>query len=552
MGIWLVNGCETAEQPGRSRETGAARPDWCSRLTAMDGILSGQVREVLRAEAGSMTLWNLLWFTVFLAFAGVAIDSSNAYRVQAMLQTTADAAAHAGAIDLSDEQTARTVAMTYARANMPEDLHGVAVTTNNVTFGHWDEADRSFTPKDETALPVNAIRVVAARSEGQSNALATQILRVIGFDFWNLGAEAVVATAVNPCLRDGIVARGRIDIQSNNTAGGNFCFHGEGANDKKDVGIDLQQNNEFRCGVRVSVPSIASNLSVPSDPFAGTDASFASCSQAQVAAGVLPADTLGSGNPGLYEALSEQSIPAIGIEICNHINIVLDFVGEMPFFPADACAREDFDNPAFRVRPDWLKPAWLEDVKVYQGKGGGKKKGGGASADGGSVADFEALDLSDPANQGNVFHVKCGGKGKLSLSGRIENVAIITDCAIALKKQGGNVELSNVVLLTTDSSNKAVTLPQGAVIGTATCGERDGGVRIYSVGDITGPAQITYDGVQFVTAGSMKLAAQQSNSAGITVLAGQDVTYTANSMIGNCAAGNASAAVTTRRYAIAR
>jgi len=275
-------------------------------------------------------------------------------------------------------------------------------------------------------------------------------------------------------------------------------------------------------------------------------------------------------NPGLKEALVSNSFWMLGRELCNQINIVLGFANLSP--KHRDCVQTDFDDPAYRVRPDWL-PASAVGAPLRL-----------------SLAEFAKLDLTRPNNRKKVYHVTCSGNGNdtLELEGTVEYVAIVTDCEIRGKKGGGtkttgngkdkkkgsqeaeetapSLTLSNVLLMSTAlgkggdarkrRSAHTIQFPQGAVIGTAECGEADGGVRVYAYASVKAPAQVTYDGLQIVTEASVELAAQQTAtegglSGGLNVLAGDDFTMTANSRIGTCAEGNGSAAFTTRRYSIA-
>ncbi|MEO0762484.1 MAG: pilus assembly protein TadG-related protein, partial [Pseudomonadota bacterium] len=60
---------------------------------------------LLRDHRGAMTYWLLSWMILFLGLAGLAIDTTNAYRNRAMLQITGDIAAHAGAAAIIEGRT---------------------------------------------------------------------------------------------------------------------------------------------------------------------------------------------------------------------------------------------------------------------------------------------------------------------------------------------------------------------------------------------------------------------------------------------------------------
>ena len=60
-------------------------------------MLTKTLHEFLSDEGGVGTVWGLLWFILFVGIGGLAVDTTNGFRVQTMLQATADAAAHAAA-----------------------------------------------------------------------------------------------------------------------------------------------------------------------------------------------------------------------------------------------------------------------------------------------------------------------------------------------------------------------------------------------------------------------------------------------------------------------
>ena len=60
-------------------------------------------RNFLHDEIGASTIWALVWFSIYVAMGGLAVDITDAYRAQTMLQSTADASALAGVISLPDQ-----------------------------------------------------------------------------------------------------------------------------------------------------------------------------------------------------------------------------------------------------------------------------------------------------------------------------------------------------------------------------------------------------------------------------------------------------------------
>ena len=98
--------------------------------------------------------------TVLLGMAVLTIDVGYMYNVRAALQHTADAAAHAGAMQLPNKGTARAIARQIARTNYPN--HGNILATSDIALGNWDPDVGVFTAGLE---PTNAVKVLTRRSE---------------------------------------------------------------------------------------------------------------------------------------------------------------------------------------------------------------------------------------------------------------------------------------------------------------------------------------------------------------------------------------------------
>ena len=57
--------------------------------------LMRSVSTFLRDESGCYTIWSLIWFSLYVAIGGLAVDVPDAYRNQTMWQSTAHAASSA-------------------------------------------------------------------------------------------------------------------------------------------------------------------------------------------------------------------------------------------------------------------------------------------------------------------------------------------------------------------------------------------------------------------------------------------------------------------------
>ncbi len=74
-------------------------------------MLCGDCRNFLNDELGGGTIMGLLWFILLVGITGLAVDVTDGFRSQTMLQATADASALAATIDLPDEAAAVATAV---------------------------------------------------------------------------------------------------------------------------------------------------------------------------------------------------------------------------------------------------------------------------------------------------------------------------------------------------------------------------------------------------------------------------------------------------------
>src|SRR5882724_739558 len=138
-------------------------------------------------EDGVGSIYMLALLPLFLILAGFGMDGTAAFRTRDMLQSTADAAALAGALQLPTSgavtnQTCPTVntAISYAQANMSVAGFGnvlnatytnpTTCTTGDVVFGDWDGT--VFT-SPAPANKGNAIKVTVKTAVANSNPYPT-------------------------------------------------------------------------------------------------------------------------------------------------------------------------------------------------------------------------------------------------------------------------------------------------------------------------------------------------------------------------------------------
>jgi len=224
------------------------------RLGAWRGLLD----RFRSDENGSGTVFSVFGVLICLVLAGSAIDITNAWRNRELMKATADAAAHAGLVALVQGYEKDMVlerAKSVAEINMPYARFG-PITFETVNSKEKKEAFalRHYDTRTNSLVSFgapNAVVVTLERSRRGGNPVPTFLLRLVGFNYWDIAARgvAVAATTKRCNTNDGIFARGKITLASQNKIGAGFCLHSQDA-------VWLPQNNTFESGSWVSVPNL--------------------------------------------------------------------------------------------------------------------------------------------------------------------------------------------------------------------------------------------------------------------------------------------------------
>jgi hypothetical protein len=123
-----------------------------------------------------------------IGFAGLAVDMSYFYAVRNQMQTSADSAALAGAIRMSNVADMKMEAKKYAQMNIVDDDQILA--DGDIQRGTWDFASKTFTVGGANA---NAVRVTTRMAQANGNAAGTFFAGVLGFDNVDISTSAVAA-----------------------------------------------------------------------------------------------------------------------------------------------------------------------------------------------------------------------------------------------------------------------------------------------------------------------------------------------------------------------
>ena len=136
----------------------------------------------LKARRGAVVVLVGIMMVSLISISAISIDFSRMWALRNELQTSADAAAHAGAIQLLPPNNAGvTDSVARAFANVNHAMAGI-VTVDSVELGDWDDAAKTFTAG---AAHTDAVSVVVSR---QSTGL---IMRLVGVAEPRIKARAI-------------------------------------------------------------------------------------------------------------------------------------------------------------------------------------------------------------------------------------------------------------------------------------------------------------------------------------------------------------------------
>ena len=217
-----------------------------------------KIRQFYSDELGGVTAFSMFILIGTLFVGGYAIDVGNVMTARTQLQIAADASAHAALLtrELKSEGEAIAAAHEIALINMPESVFGTVLNDADIVFGEYDSNAQSFVPKSGSR---GAVQVTTRRTLENGNAVATYLLKLVGLDDWDLTTTAIFTTYHPTCLREGFVAEGPVDVQSNNTYSNGFCIHSNSY-------VSLNSNNYFEPGTVVSMPNL-NDIELPNSGF---------------------------------------------------------------------------------------------------------------------------------------------------------------------------------------------------------------------------------------------------------------------------------------------
>lgn len=434
-----------------------------------------------------------LVFTVFiLMVGGLAVDVSNAVNQRAQLQVTADATAHDALYVRNYTLTAtaddaKAAALALGDYNMPRSVYGPVLTASDIEFGVWDRATRTFTPDENSRT---AVRVKTHRDEAGGNEVATHLLKLAGFESWDIRTDSVFETYVPDCLREGFVAEHMVDIQSNNEYLNGFCIH------SNDI-VSINSNNYFETGTIVSMPD-QSRLDIP-------------------ASGLRS-------NEGLSAALRYG---AIQIRLINALR-------EVPSSPYATAKVAMWNYIQLATRDGQLRyiTGRPREITIVNGKPAPSSSGADAVQAGRDLLDRNnALALRPNA----VNYVYCSSTStQLQIKQLLSNVVVITNCQVSFGS-GGALESGLIATLSLNASSFSGS--SDTRIGKADSCATGGGAQLISLGGMRFASGIGINGGQLIALKEIAFAANGDGLHGTSIISGDTVSGTSNMRMGLCGRG---------------
>src|SRR3954468_7898137 len=156
----------------------------------------GSPRKLNRSRGVAM-VYAIMIMTAMCMILSLAVDYGHAQLVKTELRRSADASARAAAAFIYSDLSAGTAAaMDLASRNKADGASINLVAAQDIEYGYWDVKKKTFT-KTSVASQINAVHVIARKTEARGNAVPTMFARVLGRNGVDVQAETIVM-AVKP------------------------------------------------------------------------------------------------------------------------------------------------------------------------------------------------------------------------------------------------------------------------------------------------------------------------------------------------------------------
>jgi Flp pilus assembly protein TadG len=147
------------------------------------------------ARRGVVVIYGILVMIMLLSLSALAIDWGRNQLVKTELQSAADAAARQGCVGLKvSTGQAQTLAMSAAAFNTANGTSVVLNASQDIQFGTWDPATRTFELLTSTnQKSATAIRIYTRRTVARGNGIPTTFGQAFGLRDSDVTAMAIAA-----------------------------------------------------------------------------------------------------------------------------------------------------------------------------------------------------------------------------------------------------------------------------------------------------------------------------------------------------------------------
>lgn len=450
-----------------------------------------QTKRFIRNEDGIATAWAIGWLILCFSIAGLSIDATNAWKVKQILQSTADVAAHAGGLELgtvgnSEIEAAVIVAANqYATSNMNVARYGDVLVDNDIQTGTWDRATSVFTPLPAGSIsPPNAVRATTRQDGVNSSKVGTFFLRFIGFDAFTVSTSATVERFISKCEKDGLMARGTVEMSTQQQFLGTYCVHGQG-------GIGVSQDNYFELGTTASMYNLDDCM--PNPTHCENDA-----------------------NDGIEEALRQNSMT----------------FGKVDRIPQTI---ENYKDPYWVDQPDYITDMIVNDIR--------DTRNFDAATDLNSNAvniiycsPGQNLNLGDAAYLNNRGGGNDSGEETINPDLLVKDIVIVgVGCDFVFDE---SVRYEDAIIATDATGRQTFSGSAGITLGKDDDCAVGGELALITAGDINFAAKLEAYDVEMIVAGDVHFASLGNNGdsihEGTNVWAGGDIKVTTKHTFVGC------------------
>ena len=425
-----------------------------------------KLEEFIVEEDGIATVWAVFWFGLCLSISGLAIDTTNAWKVKQILQTTADISAHAGALELgtvgndSIVAVVRSASNNYASINMNPARYGDVLADSDIKVGYWDNDEKIFTELTAGSVePATAVRVVTRQDGTTTTGVGTFFLRFIGFKEFTVAATATVQRFVGRCEGDGIFTSGENNASAQQIFKDGFCMHGE-------TKLNFAQKNIFEPGTVASTPVLEN-------------------------CGPSPTSCTNEHNPGIEAALRSISYPN------NKVTKIETYIAELQFANSEYQPEYiDQTQSIVRVNAKDFDASSIETGRIYV-----------VNCSSGQNLDL-GVSVNDSGNNGNS-NGKGKGKGNsgddIGVTSLIKSefVLIGLDCDFVFDP---SIRYEDAVFATTSTSRQSISGAAGVVLGKDDGCTPGGEVVAITAGSVHFSAKLEAYDVEFIIREDLHLA----------------------------------------------